>query len=259
MKKPLASILTTLLFLSSPSEAQVIKKALPNNEVELQSDEADYFEEGAEYVAMDKNGKKKALIVVDFVDEDTASGKVLKGKAQKGFTLTPRDSGGSKRKKSSSSKKGFAWGAGARFASVSQTVQGVTVPNGLGGTTTTPSSTATASGFVGHLEGLYALTPEIQVGGTFKYAMLSSSGGGSTTIMDIGAVGKYNISEISVFAGFAPITNVSGGSSSVSGTTLTFGAGYRLNPLWEAVFEYRTISVSGGSMQGLNFGATYFF
>lgn len=259
MKKPLLTILATLLYFSSLSEAQVIKKILPNNEVELQADEADFFEEGSEYVAIDKNGKKKALIVVDFVDEDTATGKILKGKAQKGFTLTSRDSGNTKRKKTSSSNKGFAWGGGARFVSASQTVQGVTVPNGLGGTTTTPSATATASGFAGHLEGLYSISPKIQVGGTFKYAILSSSGGGSTTIMDIGAVGKYNFSEISALVGFAPITNVSGGSSSISGTTLTFGAGYRLNKLWEAVFEYRTISISGGSMQALNFGATYHF
>lgn len=249
MKMNLLNIVVSVFLLNSVAEAQVIKKIHANNEVDLHSDEADFFAEGAEYVALDENGKKKALILVEFVDEGTASGKILKGKAQKGFTLVARDAKPKRSKnRFPASKTGVDWGAGAHFVSASQTIPG-----------TYPSTTVTATGFAGHFEGLYGVSPQLHVGGTFKYAMLSSDGGGSITIMDIGVLGKYNFSEISAFAGFAPITNVSGGGSSISGTTLTFGAGYRINKEWEAIFEYRTIAVSGSTITAMCFGATYLF
>lgn len=143
---------------------------------------------GEQFYLLDQNNKRRAIIEISRVKGTRALGKVLKGRAAVGFTLTPR-TGTSARSRSRGTKGNSRIGGLLGYSLDSQTVP------------RTGASTLDMNGSGLSFKGLYdynGIIPDVGVrflGGIEQFKVYSGSFETEITYLTLDALGRYFISQ----------------------------------------------------------------
>ncbi len=201
---------------------------------------------GAEYYAVDGNGKKKAIITVNKAKGGKAIGEITKGKAAVGYTLIERSKGSSAGPRRSSK-------SGGRRSAINIGVLGGFSMDSMEVPTTAGTQSMTGSGFSVKGAADYAFTPSLGIrlmGGYESFSVKNSTFETKINYVTIDALARYIFMPDFMFApwfgagiGFAipfsKTTNILQ-EDSIATSTLLYVAGgfdFRLGGNWYIPFQ----------------------
>lgn len=195
-------LLAAFLFFIAPAAnaAEIIN--VKNNKALIRLDETEASAE-QEFFALDHDGKKKALLKVTAAKNGKALADILKGKAEVGYTISPRNSPVSSpssddaEHSSTFTRKytGNSWGL---LGSLTQTTMNVSIPVTAGSSTmTTIPMTGSNFGVVGFYD--YAYQPHLILRGIGGYEQLTANGTSASASCDGSANCNFEVSYLSFY------------------------------------------------------------